>query len=427
MRKHFGLIFIVLLLLGGLSLTPSLGRAETAEELQQKINQQNAALQKLEAEIAAYQNQLKNLGYSKNSLTNEIKKLTLESQKLKADIAVSQNKIATTNLKIESLEDTIDKTNKMVSDLEDALAKNLREMNIEDRNRVGNILLSSTDFSSLWHYVGQQQAFSKGIQDKVKQLATTRQILAEHKDEVEADKKSLLAINSELLDQNKINLDTQARKNSLLKSTKNQETTYQKLVNQKIAAKEQMARDLADYESKLKYVLNPGNLPAPGSEALKWPIDKVTVTQPFGKTVAAKRLYTSGSHNGIDFGASTGTPVRAMASGTVVGVGNSDTSCPGASYGKWVFIKYDNGLASVYGHLSLIKTKTGASVGTGDIVAYVGASGYATGPHLHVSVFANDGVAINSFPSKSCSGKNITIPTAAANAYLDPMLYLPKK
>ena len=91
-----------------------------------------------------------------------------------------------------------------------------------------------------------------------------------------------------------------------------------------------------------------------------------------------------------------------------------------------MFIKYDNGLSSVYGHLSLVKAGSGTRVLPGDVVAYSGATGYATGPHLHVSVFPNDGVAIHSFPSKACPGKTITIPTAAANAYLDPMLYLPK-
>jgi murein DD-endopeptidase MepM/ murein hydrolase activator NlpD len=116
-----------------------------------------------------------------------------------------------------------------------------------------------------------------------------------------------------------------------------------------------------------------------------------------------------------------------MAEGVVVGLGNTDTACPRASYGMWLFIKYDNGLSSLFGHLSVIKVHPGDRVSTGDIVAYSGMTGYATGPHLHLTIIAADAGSIQSFPSKACSGKTYTAPVAALNAYLDPMLYLPKK
>lgn len=427
MFRRGKILFFILLAFAGVFNIPHVGFAETAEELQAKIDSQNQALASIESEIASYKQQLQVIGSNKNTLSNAIKKLTLESSKLKADISLSQSKITVTNLKIEALSDTIVKTNKVADDLAAALAKDLREMNAADNDSLRTILISTRDFSSLWHYIGQQNAFNKGIYQKATQLATTRDALIASKSQVEAAKKNLLAIDSELQDQKKINQQTAAQKAQLLKSTKSQETTYQKLVAQKSAARDQMAADLRDYESKLKYILDPSSLPPPGSSPLAWPTEKFVITQLFGKTVSAKRLYTNGSHNGIDFGLSTGTPVKALASGTVIGSGNSDLSCPGASYGKWILIKYDNGLASVFGHLSLVKASTGAHVDVGDTVAYSGASGYATGPHLHVSVFANTGVSINSFPSKSCSGRTITIPTAAANAYLDPMLYFPPK
>jgi murein DD-endopeptidase MepM/ murein hydrolase activator NlpD len=114
--------------------------------------------------------------------------------------------------------------------------------------------------------------------------------------------------------------------------------------------------------------------------------------QAFGKTVAAKRLYVSGSHSGVDFRASVGTPVYAAGDGVVEGVRKSDLTCPRASFGKWVFIRYPNGLATVYAHLSLIKASEGQKVHTGDLVAYSGNTGHSTGPHLHVTVMASNGV-----------------------------------
>jgi murein DD-endopeptidase MepM/ murein hydrolase activator NlpD len=401
--------------------------ADTASDLAAKITTQNKAIADLEAEIAKYQSQLTALGKEKNTLANAIKTLTIEGQKLAADIRVTEDRIKAQNLALESLGASIQQTGDNIDSLKDALAKSLREMNAEDTNSIAQFILSTRSLADMWHHAAEQSAFRNGITEKTGQLTTTKTALEGNKTRVEAAKAQLVLLEDQLQDQKTINQKNQAQKNTLLKSTKNQETSYQKLVAQKAALKKQMETDLRDYESRLKYVLNPSSLPAAGSSPLAWPLDKVVITQLFGKTAAAGRLYTSGSHNGIDFGVPTGTAVRAMATGMVVDYGNADISCPGASYGNWILIKYDNGLSSVYGHLSLVKASRGGRVSTGDVVAYSGATGYATGPHLHISVFPNDGVKVNSFASQSCPGRTITIPTAAVNAYLDPMLYLPKR
>ncbi len=118
-----------------------------------------------------------------------------------------------------------------------------------------------------------------------------------------------------------------------------------------------------------------------------------------------------------------GTPVKAVAGGVVEEVGNTDAkaSCVGRSYGKWVLIRHNNGLTSVFGHLSLVKAKNGDVVKAGDVVAYVGSSGYSTGPHLHLSLFASQGVNVGPLTSTTCGGMRIPLATPAA--YLDPLPY----
>ena len=115
-----------------------------------------------------------------------------------------------------------------------------------------------------------------------------------------------------------------------------------------------------------------------------------------------------------------------MGSGTVIGTGDTDIYCKGASFGKWVFIKYDNGLSSTFGHLSVISSTAGQKVKTGDVVGLSGNTGHSTGPHLHVTVYASQGSDVKTVPSLSCNGKTFIMPIAPVNAYLDPMLYLPK-
>ncbi|MEU8588455.1 M23 family metallopeptidase [Streptomyces sp. NPDC048664] len=88
-------------------------------------------------------------------------------------------------------------------------------------------------------------------------------------------------------------------------------------------------------------------------------------------------LWSSGSHTGIDFHAATGTPVHAVGAGTVV-----DTGWGGA-YGNQVVIKMNDGSYTQYGHLSSIGVSVGERVTPGRQIALSGATGNATGPHLH--------------------------------------------
>jgi len=123
-------------------------------------------------------------------------------------------------------------------------------------------------------------------------------------------------------------------------------------------------------------------------------------------------------------GAPVGTLIHAAESGIVLGVGDTDTTCRGASYGKWILIQHPNGLTTLYAHLSVIRAKKGSVVARGETIGFVGNTGYSTGPHLHFTVFASQGVQIRDLASKGCSGRIYTLPVASYNSYLNPLLYL---
>lgn len=85
-------------------------------------------------------------------------------------------------------------------------------------------------------------------------------------------------------------------------------------------------------------------------------------------------------HRGLDFGASWGSPIRAAADGVVVAA-----SWHGG-YGRQVQVAHDSGLATSYSHMSEYAVGLGQRVLRGDVIGFVGASGLATGPHLHFEV-----------------------------------------
>ena len=133
--------------------------------------------------------------------------------------------------------------------------------------------------------------------------------------------------------------------------------------------------------------------------------------------------YAGKGHNGIDIRASNGTEILSAESGTVRGVGDTDEVCRRASYGKWILIDHGNNLTTLYAHLSLVKVLPGQAVSRGELIGYSGNSGYATGPHLHFSVFAHEAVEIGNLKSKVC-GRIMTLPLSPFNGYLDPLNYL---
>jgi murein DD-endopeptidase MepM/ murein hydrolase activator NlpD len=85
-------------------------------------------------------------------------------------------------------------------------------------------------------------------------------------------------------------------------------------------------------------------------------------------------------HSGIDIGAPTGTPIAAAAPGQVVLVS------AGGGYGNYVVVRHDNGYETLYAHLSQVYVVQGQWVAQGEAVGAVGATGWATGPHLHFEV-----------------------------------------
>ena len=109
-----------------------------------------------------------------------------------------------------------------------------------------------------------------------------------------------------------------------------------------------------------------------------WPV-AARITSGFGRRVHPI-LRFSRMHNGIDFGASWGTPIHAAADGQVTKAGWA------GGYGRQVRITHGEGMATSYSHMSRMVVEPGTFVRQGQLIGYVGSSGLSTGPHLHYEV-----------------------------------------
>jgi murein DD-endopeptidase MepM/ murein hydrolase activator NlpD len=111
------------------------------------------------------------------------------------------------------------------------------------------------------------------------------------------------------------------------------------------------------------------------SSGLIWPVSG-PITSPFG-------MRWGSLHPGIDIGAGYGTPIRAAAAGRVIVSGYN------GGYGNLIVIDHGRGLATAYAHQSRLAASVGQSVSQGQVIGYVGSTGFSTGPHLHFEVRVN--------------------------------------
>jgi murein DD-endopeptidase MepM/ murein hydrolase activator NlpD len=145
-------------------------------------------------------------------------------------------------------------------------------------------------------------------------------------------------------------------------------------INEMVAALEKQQREAAAAGQ-------PGYITGTGS--MQWPLPGYTGSQTYGMRMHPI-FHEMRFHAGTDIGAPSGTPILAADSGTVA------LATYNSGYGNYVVLSHGNGVSTVYAHMSVIAVSSGAGVTKGQVIGYVGSTGWSTGPHLHFEVRVND-------------------------------------
>ncbi|MDP4020762.1 MAG: peptidoglycan DD-metalloendopeptidase family protein [Candidatus Adlerbacteria bacterium] len=421
--RHSRLLTVVLLaflVLAGNGIYALPTQADTEAEIQAQIDASTKEIQRLKAEIAELEKSLSDTSKQRQTLQKAVDELALNIQKLTKSITLTQTEVSQKDKEINKLAGSIDETLAQIVRSQNQVANSLRELDSLSTQPLILKMLGGGTLSTLFDEATTLEALRLELQENIYTLSNLKVDLEVDKDAAQDKKKELTNLTNRL-GQEKQGLDiVKKEQTKLLNDTKNQEAAYQSQITQKRAEQAAFEAALFNLASRLQST-DPTRIPGARSGVLQWPLDDVFVTQQFGKTVDSTRLYASGSHDGVDFRATTGTPVKAALSGMVVEVNLGAVQY--CQYGKWVLIRHDNGLSTLYAHLSSVNVKEGDAVATGKVIGYSGNTGYATGPHLHFTVYASDAVSLKQYTCKS--GYTVTIPIAPLNAYLNPLSYLP--
>ena len=387
---------------------PVLARAETVDDLKSQIQQSQNQIRELEKQIAAFQEALKDTKSESATLKSQIGKMETQIRKLQAEVSLTQAKISQTSFKIEDLSSEIETRNIELEKQKANLGRILFAIDEYDQETPFEMILKNQNFSDFLNQAQYVEDLQNNLQQKVRGVKETRTRLEEQKTEYENQKNQLQELNQELKGKTSVLDNQRDEKQDLLATTKNQEKQYQAMLADLQKKRDQIENEIYQAEEKLRLAINPSSIPGSKKGVLIWPIQK-QLTQSFGCLHAsfARKSYPScdngqgGYHNGIDIAASIGLPVKAALEGTVSGIGNLGKY----SYGKWITVRHDNGLTTLYAQK--LKTR--------DAIGYAGSTGYSTGAHLHFTVYAS-----NTFQIQQKSYGPVPM-----GGSINPMLYLP--
>lgn len=372
------------------------------DEVKSAIEKKNQELQQIQIQVREQQKKLQETQNQSRTLSNEVKKIDTTVKTIDLGIKSSEVLVEKLTLEGEALSGDISLAERDIALKESALENILRQMQEVDTETILYVLLKHDTLSD---GLLQAQAFSDlnqsllvTIDDLQGSKANLEEVLRKTSDTKQA--KEIEGIN--LKNKKTIAAELQEEKKMILAETKKKESTYQNELKNLEEKQLTIALEIEKMESQLRSQINEGGLPKSIPGILLVPVQGV-ITQEHGATSFARRAYKGKWHNGIDIAAPIGTPVFAAEDGVVLSVDNQDKYCYKGAYGKYVAIQHGMGLTTLYGHLSLYSVSESQRVKRGEVIGYIGSTGYATGPHLHFGVYDSSTFRIDS--SVSCGSK----------------------
>jgi len=356
------------------------------EESQKKINSLKAEKSETEEYVSALQGKV-------SLLQDRLDNLEDEKTALQNEINAIQEKIVKTENEIEASQKEIDAKQKEFEVIYEQYCQRLRAMYISGNVTTLEVLLECGDISSILTRAemvkcvsSQDSATLNTLMEKMQEIEKEKQALEEKKLELKKDKENLDSQKAELqtsineISTSKKELDSEvAECNAAIRKLNNQTASIMETIETDRKRVQQIEDEIKRASSSSK----PAGSYTPGSGQLGYPTSSRTIS-------AGYPNYSSGAyHGGVDFRCPTGTPVYAADSGYVA-IAKSLTY----SYGKYILINHGNGLSTLYAHNSSLAVSEGQAVSKGQIIAYSGETGNATGPHCHFEVRLN-GTRVN--------------------------------
>lgn len=402
--KNRGILRIFCLVFSLMLVFSSAFTAQAKTSSQSKLDKINQNIKEAQKELDSLDDQVADKKAYSDALMKKIDLLqdkldALESNRddLQNEIDAVQKRIDETQADINQAEKEIEKKEQEFDGVYEEYCQRLRAMYISGNVSMLEVLLESGDISSILTRAEMVKSVSEqdsatldDLMAKMEEINKEREELANNKIQLGKDKDSLNSRKQELqksideYNSSKAELNAEVEEcNAALASLDDKRSEVKETLNVNQEQKRQI-------EAEINNALSGSGSNKPGSGNYNPGTGQLAYPTSYRQISAGYPNYSNGSyHGGVDWPCPTGTAVHAADSGVVV-IAKKLTY----SYGQYILIDHGNGLSTLYAHNSSLVVGVGDKVSKGQIIAYSGESGNATGPHVHFEVRLN-GTRVN--------------------------------
>ena len=402
--KNRGILRIFCLVLSLMLVFSSAFTAQAKTSSQSKLDKINQNIKEAQKELDSLDDQVADKKAYSDALMKKIDLLqdkldALESNRddLQSEIDAVQKRIDETQADINQAEKEIEKKEQEFDGVYEEYCQRLRAMYISGNVSMLEVLLESGDISSILTRAEMVKSVSEqdsatldDLMTKMEEINKEREELANNKIQLGKDKDSLNSRKQELqksideYNSSKAELNAEVEEcNAALASLDDKRSEVKETIDTNQEQKRQI-------EAEINNALSGSGSNKPGSGNYNPGTGQLAYPTSYRQISAGYPNYSNGSyHGGVDWPCPTGTAVHASDSGVVV-IAKKLTY----SYGQYILIDHGNGLSTLYAHNSSLVVGVGDKVSKGQIIAYSGESGNATGPHVHFEVRLN-GTRVN--------------------------------
>lgn len=367
------------------------------QQLNNQIQSQKQQLESLAERQKVYSQAIAAKQAEKNSLSSQLE--LLEDKVSKAELEIDSTNLEISKADLEARKISLDilDTNSRIDSQKEHISKLLRLVYKQDQISSLEILLLNDSISEFLNQAKYLENANEELKNSLVKLQSNKEKLERAQLNAKEKRNELAALKEEM-EKKKAQLEyQQAEKNNLLEATKSSESAYQDLLKQAKREAQQAEAEISSLEKTIrdKMAQSSKDRLANSDSTISWPVAGHYITATFHDPDYPFRRII-GEHSGIDIRVKQGSPLYAAADGYVARV-----KFDGSSAYAYIMIIHDNGLSTVYGHVSSVNIEAdqyvtkGQRIGsTGGGPGMPGSGPFSTGSHLHFEVRKN-GVPVN--------------------------------
>lgn len=372
---------------------------ETLDGLRQQAQEIEAQGDALEQEIGENESETKTTIQRKSEIDRQIHQTEAEIQNTDAQIQQYSLLIARQQTQVEDAQAAL-------AEMQETYQTRIRAMEEAGPISYWSVLFRASSFADLLSRIDSIREVAEADQRMLDKLKAQAAVLEEARTELETalteqqelrdalqDQQAQLALQREEADGLLLELaaEGEALSDAYLANTEQEAALRQEILAAQAAYEAALSAEEAArlaQQNQNNVAGGSGAAVSPGASGFVAPVDgPYVITSSFSVREHPLFGYTK-MHPAIDLAKNQGSPIYAIAAGTVT------TAAYGKANGYYVGLAHGNGYSSIYCHMTQYTVSVGDSVSQGQVIGYVGSTGWSTGPHLHIEIHQN-GTALN--------------------------------